>query len=94
MDKNQIKKLIEDLQDIKRDIITIIQNQTMKGSVSFIIGNNLGSRPVGGFTENFSSPTGIICRFCETTKDQFQQKPNWLTTAPRDVLSYDLAVQQ
>lgn len=55
----------------------------MKGSTAFIIGDNLGSHTIGGFTENFSSSTGYICRFCETTKFQFQQKPHCLTAAPR-----------
>lgn len=88
------KKLIEDLKDIERNGIIINENETMKGSVAFIIGDNLGSHTVGGFTENFSSPSGHICRYCETTKSQFQRKPHCLTAAPRDVQSYDFAVQQ
>ena len=89
-----LKKLIEDLQEIERDGITINGNENMKGSVAFIIGDNLGSHMIGGYTENFSCSTSYICRFCETTKFKFQQKPHRLSSAPRDVQAYNFIVQQ
>lgn len=46
----------------------------MKGTLSFIAGDNLGSHCIGGFVENFSS-TSCWCRWCCITREEFDEDP-------------------
>lgn len=64
------------------------------GDIVFIvfIGDNLGH--YRWLSENFSSISGYICRFCETTKPQFSNKLHYIIAAPVNTQSYDFAVQQ
>lgn len=45
------------------------KNRTIPVKLSFIVGDNLGSHQVGGFTECFSGK--YFCRFCEITRQEF-----------------------
>jgi hypothetical protein len=42
-----------------------------------ILGDNLGSHGIGGFTENFSR-TKYICRYCLITRAEFEENPSLL----------------
>lgn len=70
-----LKKLVDDLLKIENDGIELtIDSRTrkIKGSVVFIIADNLGSHQVGGFNENFSS-SKYFCRTCKINLDDFSQ---------------------
>ncbi|XP_049517976.1 uncharacterized protein LOC125943242 [Dermacentor silvarum] len=43
--------------------------------LSFIVGDNLGSHAVGGFTQNFSTSV-YFCRYCLVRRSEFQQMPH------------------
>ncbi|XP_066590584.1 uncharacterized protein [Prorops nasuta] len=67
-----LQLLIHDLTVLEKDGITInvnYQKITFFGTVVAVLGDNLGSHQVGGFTENFSN-TLHFCRFCYITKTQ------------------------
>jgi len=67
-----IKKLIQDLKDIEERGLEIMPNKTVRGTVSFISGDNLGSHSVGGYLENFSTST-YFCRYCLITRSEFKE---------------------
>ncbi|KAI4882491.1 hypothetical protein NFI96_003138 [Prochilodus magdalenae] len=62
------------LKDLKENGITV-GNETVKGALYCIAGNNLGSHSTGEFTENFSR-SQYFCRYCEITRSEFQSDPN------------------
>ena len=65
---------------------------TVKGSVVFIVGDNLGSHCIGGFTENFST-SEYFCRYCHISRDTFRNQPHKRGT-PRNEASYADDLQQ
>lgn len=69
-------KLIEDLLKIEIEGINIKcdsnQMKNIKGSVIFIIADNLGSHQIGGFFENFST-SKYFCRTCKINLDDFNE---------------------
>ena len=67
------KKLVEDLKELENNGIHI-RNETLKGTVCFIAGDNLGSHGIGGFTENFST-VEYFCRYCTITSTDFHNDP-------------------
>lgn len=83
--------LIDDLKILETSGIYVPTIGNVKGSITFIIGDNLGSHTVGGYSENFSS--GSICRFCTITIEEFRRKPYSLSAPERTTTSYNDAVQ-
>lgn len=83
--------LIDDLKILETSGIYVPIIGHIKGSIIFIIGDNLGSHTVGGYSENFSS--GSICRFCNITVEEFREKPYSLSAPERTAASYNDAVQ-
>ncbi|XP_056623445.1 uncharacterized protein LOC130436632 isoform X2 [Triplophysa dalaica] len=67
-------RLIADLKDLEDNGITVAE-ETFKGTVLCIAGDNLGSHNVGGFTENFST-SEYFCRYCRIARRDFQTDPN------------------
>lgn len=65
---------MEDLKKLEVDGIQI-HNTVVKGTVYCIIGDNLGSHGIGGFTENFSTVEDF-CRYCTITLSEFRRDPN------------------
>lgn len=55
-----------------------VEGKTFRGSIACVIGDNLGSHYLGGFTENFSCAE-YFCRYCHVKKEDFQRNP--LSTA-------------
>ncbi|XP_037558443.1 uncharacterized protein LOC119435796 [Dermacentor silvarum] len=43
--------------------------------LDFVVGDNLGSHMIGGFTQSFST-SAFICRFCLLTRLEFHEKPH------------------
>ena len=62
------KSLVTELKKLQSQGVKF-KDRILPVKVSFIIGDNLGSNQVGGFTECFSSK--YFCRFCEVTRTQF-----------------------
>ena len=52
----------------------------MKGVVIAIVGDNLGSYSLGGFTENFSKSRNF-CRYCLISRERFANEPTKLGPA-------------
>lgn len=74
-------KIIDDLKEIETVGIEFAPNQFIKGSLVFITGDNLGSRGLGGFTENFST-SQYFCRYCLITKKSFESDGGVFETYP------------
>ncbi|KYM93954.1 hypothetical protein ALC62_15436, partial [Cyphomyrmex costatus] len=90
-----LEPLINDLRSIKKDgIIISVADKTINfvGTVVAVLGDNLGSHQIGGFTENFHSST-YFCRFCDITQNQLQLK-NMCTNINRNPNNYNLHVKQ
>lgn len=66
--------LLRDLKILETEGISMADGQVWKGTVGAIIGDNLGSHGIGGFTENFSTST-YFCRFCHVQRNQFLLTP-------------------
>lgn len=80
--------LITDLSDLTENGITVGE-ETVRGALYCVAGDNLGSHGIGGFNENFTSC--YFCRYCEVTRDDFKKDPN-LCGRQRTPYSYDAAV--
>jgi hypothetical protein len=66
-------KLIEDLKSLESEGFATPDGQVYKAGVCGIIGDNLGSHCIGGFSESFSSH--YFCRFCRIQKKHFHEDP-------------------
>lgn len=83
-------ELVQDLKKIENDGI-LINNEIVKGTLCCIIGDNLGSHGIGGFTENFST-VEYFCRYCTVTLSEFRLDPNSVGQK-RTVESYKSAIR-
>lgn len=66
--------IVKDLKDIERSGITLETGGTVNGVVIAIVGDNLSSHSLGGFTENISKSINF-CRYCLITRDRFAKEP-------------------
>ncbi|XP_032446174.1 uncharacterized protein LOC116737240 isoform X1 [Xiphophorus hellerii] len=82
-------ELLMDLRDLEEHGI-IAGEETVKGALFCIAGDNLGSHSIGGFTENFST-SQYFCRYCEITRKYFLNDPN-ACGPQRTPEAYNLAV--
>ncbi|KYN12085.1 hypothetical protein ALC57_15752 [Trachymyrmex cornetzi] len=90
-----LEPLINDLRSIEKDgIIISVADKTINfvGTVVAVLGDNLGSRQIGGFTQNFHS-SNYFCRFCDITQNQLQLR-NMCTNINRNPNNYNLHVKQ
>lgn len=62
------------------------------GTLLTILGDNLGSHSISGFTENFSTSTHF-CRFCEIPRKNLKSG-NYTVHNLRDVTSYEANSQE
>ena len=67
----------DELKEIEESGITLNSGVTLQGAVIAIVGDNLGSHSIGGFTENFSSSKNF-CRYCSIDKESFEREPTKL----------------
>lgn len=84
-------ELLEDLKELENNGIEI-HNETVKGTLFCITGDNLGSHGIGGFTENFST-VEHFCRYCTITLTEFHNDPICVGTQ-RTVENYNASVTQ
>lgn len=81
--------LINDLKELELNG-TVINNETVKGAVCCVVGDNLGSHCIGGFLEGFNSE--YMCRYCLITNCEFHKKPFTIGSI-RTKESYDDSVK-
>ncbi|ROL54946.1 hypothetical protein DPX16_23865 [Anabarilius grahami] len=67
-------RLVNDLRDIEESGIILDDGEKLQGALIAIVGDNLGSHSVGGFTENFSKSKNF-CRYCMIHRDDFEREP-------------------
>lgn len=82
-------ELLDDLKDLEENGISV-DNETVKGALYCIAGDNLGSHSLGGFTENFSR-SQYFCRYCKVMRSEFDSDPN-VCGPQRTPESYNSAV--
>lgn len=84
--------IIKDLRDIEENglHLALLQLNPVKGALLAVVGDNLGSHCIGGFTENFSS-SRYFCRYCLLTREEFLENPCRIGTL-RTEENYDEAV--
>ncbi|XP_070525461.1 uncharacterized protein [Cardiocondyla obscurior] len=63
-------EIVKDLKILESVGINIPAYGTIKGSLVFIAGDNLGSHTLGGFVDNFSRSL-YFCRYCHLNKYEF-----------------------
>jgi len=69
-------ELVKDLQSLEDVGIELLDsNQPVFGSVLAIVGDNLGSHCIGGFTENFST-SSYVCRYCSIDRETANAMPH------------------
>jgi hypothetical protein len=66
--------LVKDLKTLESVGITLRCGTVVKGSLLFIIGDNLGSHAVGGYSESFSKNM-YWCRYCTIKSTEFHANP-------------------
>lgn len=69
--------LVKDLRDLEDTGVELNSGQIMQGAVLAIVGDNLGSHTIGGFSENFSK-SKHFCRYCLIDRESFQKSPTEL----------------
>lgn len=84
--KKILQPLIDDLCYLER-VGLEVKGKLYRVQLCFIVGDNLGSHAVGGFTQNFST-SAYFCRFCLVTRTQFHEDPT-LTGERRSVENYE-----
>lgn len=77
-------ELITDLKKVEENGLTMENELVVKGALFCIVGDNLGSHTIGGFTENFSS-SEYFCRYCLISRTEFQGADLWIGTDSRNV---------
>jgi len=82
--------LIQDLQEIESEGVTIFDYVVAKGSVVCVCGDNLGSHGIGGFFESFSC--SHFCRYCLISRSDFLTS-RLSTGESRTVENYGVDVQ-
>lgn len=66
--------LIADLKDLEETGILVEDGNMIKAALIAILGDNLGSHCIGGFTENFSCSKNF-CRYCLVDRESFKKDP-------------------
>ena len=64
------KPLVDELQRLRTDGIQISGDCNIKGNLLMILGDNLGSHYIGGFTESFMATH--FCRYCTISQTEFR----------------------
>lgn len=84
-----LNNIIQDVKRLETEGIKI-NNNTIKGSVVAVLGDNLGSHQIGGYVENFNT-SSYFCRYCyiNNTRD-FNNRE--IKFEQRSVESYDFDI--
>lgn len=91
-----LKPLLKDLRKLEEEGICIIKDGTnpgiiLRGTVTFLSGDNLASHGVGGFLESFTVQR--VCRFCHVTRPELQNVVRYNQCSRRTELSYDAQIK-
>lgn len=84
--------LLQDLREIEEVGVQLDSGEIIKGAVHSIVGDNLGSHMIGGFTENFSK-SRYFCRYCDIDRDTFYNTPT-VTGLCRTKETYKHAIEE
>lgn len=69
----QLRKLLEDLAFLeKTGVFVEALGNTIKGSVTAVVADNLAAHGIGGFVESFGPNVLCACRFCTASADGIQ----------------------
>ena len=86
-----MRPLVNDIKALESSGIDLGVGTLVRGSVLCILGDNLGSHLIGGFSTNFGS-MNYMCRFCTITKNEILH--NCLSERPLQTpQNYSCAVQ-
>ena len=69
----------------------VINGKCIRGTVASILGDNLGSHCIGGFTENFSTASHM-CRYCTISRLELQENHAFHQGQKRTPALYDQAI--
>ena len=69
-------------------------SQKLKGTISYISGDNLGSHQIGGFLESFGPNVAQICRHCMATSAETQEHFDPSYFEERDVAKHSYRVNE
>ena len=86
-------RLITDLKSIEDDGVDIGEQEKVLGTVVAILGDNLGSHEIGGYTMNFST-TEFMCRFCLIHREDLWERGLADNVELRTEDDYNRALQQ
>ena len=87
-------RIVKDLEKVQTCGVQLLSNEIIKGVLLLIIGDNLGSHSLGGFTENFST-SKYFCRYCLIRRDQFEAKNGEFENyEERTIESYNNALEK
>lgn len=67
--------IVEDLKQIEQEGLEVECNTWIKGTIAFIVGDNLGNHELGGFCQNFSR-LKFFCRHCLIDRNEKKSIPN------------------
>ncbi|XP_028416452.1 uncharacterized protein LOC114540531 [Dendronephthya gigantea] len=83
--------LVNDLKKIEEHGV-LVEKEYIRGTVTMILGDNLGSHSIGGFVENFSS-SPYVCRFCLMETKNIQLGDIFDTFSQRSPDNYNANLQ-
>ena len=84
------QQLLNDLIKLETEGIEL-QGRRVKCQLFSVLGDNLGSHMIGGFSESFSCE--FFCRYCLMTKDKFKTEP-YESGVLRNVSHYETVVKR
>ena len=68
-------ELIKDLRSLEDEGLKLFDSTAVPAAVLAIVGDNLGSHCIGGFSENFSA-NNYVCRYCSIDRETVNAKPH------------------
>lgn len=64
-------RILLDLKQLEEHGIVTTSGHVVRATLLSIVGDNLGSHCIGGYTQNFST-SKYFCRYCEVQRDQLE----------------------
>lgn len=83
-------RMLSDLRQLEEHGIVTTSGHVVRATLLSIVGDNLGSHCIGGYTQNFST-SKYFCRYCEVQRDQLDNVSQCFPV--RTVDTYKEAVQ-
>ena len=86
-----LSRLVKDIQQLECEGISVHGGKVVKGTLLAIIGDNLGSHYIGGFTESFCA--SYYCRYCLRSKSEIADNPPYIEGLYRTKEMYNNSIQ-